>query len=199
MQYFKPIDQEIEGIIFQNWSLAARDDKEYKERRLDRDPKIIPITKIPKFIFNISTKIIQENGTFIDRNPKDFEIAKKIAVQEHKEKKLKELDFNTSNLIKQGFSFDNNIFSLSSNAQLNWQNIMAMLNLDLYQDSKISTLDNKEYLLTKDLALDFIKSYYNRLNSILDDNRNNKIKILEMSDDEYVKDKNESEFNNIPF
>jgi hypothetical protein len=199
MEYFEPIDHTIDNVVFQNWSLVARDDEDYEEKKLRENPRVIPKDKIPKFRFDISIQYVDELGNFKDRDPKDFEVAKRLAVEKRKERELYDLDFEAKVKIKEGFSFDNNSFSLSSNAQLNWQNIMSMKQMGLFQNLEISTKDNQPYLLTEDKVVLFIKAYYNTLNAILADNRKKKQDIINTSIEDYIKGKKESEFNTLPF
>lgn len=63
---------------------------------------------------------------------------------------LKVIDTDTVKEIAKGFDFDGKKFSLSLNAQMNWQGLFIMKQAGLYSTQEISTIDNKSYELTVD-------------------------------------------------
>jgi len=187
MQYFELISKTIDNVEFQHWGLVARNDEDYFEHGYDKDPCIIPITKIPKYKFNLSLDVIDKNGIFHKRNPKDFLVGKKIIVKESKKAELINIDAETTEKLKIGFIFDKKTFSLSSNAQLNWHNIIHLFNMKLYTDTLVSTKDNDTYLLKKEDVHLFFNTYLNTLNEILKEGQNKKFALINSSCTEYLK------------
>lgn len=191
MQYFKLVTNVIDGVEFQHWGLIARDDKEYEKNGHDKDPYVISKDKIPKYKFNLSVKVIDKNGVFHNRSSKDFNIGKKLIVKENKQNELKSIDVETSQKLMEGFKFDEHIFSLSTNAQLNWQNIVYSLNLSPDHEFEISTLNDGEYVLKyEDINL-FRDAYVKTLNEILKKCRDKKKNLLNTSVTEYLKNNKE--------
>jgi len=71
---------------------------------------------------------------------------------------LKVIDKDTSSEISKGFDFDGKKFSLSINAQLNWQRILGLHLLGDFVDTDISTLDSKSYTLKTTDVVSFTKA-----------------------------------------
>lgn len=73
-----------------------------------------------------------------------------ITLAELKELKIKEVDQKTTDIINEGFEFDNKTFSLSMAAQSNWTNIKSNKNVFVAMSLfpiQISTLDSDLYFL----------------------------------------------------
>lgn len=84
-----------------------------------------------------------------------------------KESSVIEIDENTRSEIAKGFQYDGQTFSLSSNAQLNWNRLFLMHQSGLYKPQNISTIDNKEYLLTVESIQAFYNAYFTVINTQL--------------------------------
>lgn len=134
----------------------------------------IPEDKLPKMRYGICEKDLDENGQLVNRPQKDFDDAREAHIESKVVEVIKEIDSVTSSKIKTGFEFDGYMFSLSSNAQLNWQNILNEFNLGEFQSAIISTKDDKIYTLSKNKVEEFYKVYINTLNSILNEGRERK-------------------------
>jgi len=61
---------------------------------------------------------------------------------------IKTIDENTKKEILKGFEFDGQTFSLSANAQINWQGMLSLKTASLFSPTEISTIDDQVYLLT---------------------------------------------------
>ena len=73
--------------------------------------------------------------------------------------KLKEkIDKDTAQRISKGFDFDGHTFSLSQNAQLNWQGLLLLHQSGIFESQEISTKEGATYLLKKEQLMDFIKA-----------------------------------------
>lgn len=73
--------------------------------------------------------------------------------------KIETIDAKTRELIAEGFSFDDEIFSLSVFAQSNWVELKALENI-INWPVNISTMDNKTYSLTKGNLNNFIEAAF---------------------------------------
>ena len=171
--YYKPREVSYEPFLI--FDIYADSKIEYEfNQAIKIDTSIININDMPKMKFGICGKKLDANGNLINRDISEFENAKKKYMDSKFKLKNEKLDTETRQLISNGFIFDNHIFSLSIVAQLNWQNIINMYNLEMYSDSTISTLDSNEYTLQKKDVLLFIKTYITSLNNILSTNRTSK-------------------------
>jgi hypothetical protein len=89
---------------------------------------------------------------------------------EHYRKKCYELiDKQIQDLFSQGFIYNNILFSLSIEAQINWNSLYFYIkDIPLKQGFKlISTKDNSHYKLENTKIIDFINAYNNAKDSIL--------------------------------
>lgn len=176
MKYYKP--KKIVTKPFIVFNAVAMNEADYLERKLDTNKSVITKDQIPKLKFGICEKDIDSNGILIDRNPQDFINAKADFYKAKAKIKYKEIDFNTCHLISDGFEFDGATFSLSSNAQLNWQLIILDVNSNNFKNTLISTKANSTYLLTNDNSIAFVNSYRTSLDTILTNNKNDKKNVL---------------------
>lgn len=70
---------------------------------------------------------------------------------------IKNIDKQVQDKILEGFTFKDNLFSLSQNAQINWQGLFCLYNSNMFGESQIiSTRDNKTFMLKKEDLLEFI-------------------------------------------
>lgn len=81
-------------------------------------------------------------------------------LEDFKEDKIQLIDEKTKQIIERGFEFDNKTFSLSDNAQRNWIGIAAGISVGLYTEANfpfpLSTIDNKQYLLSWENRFNFL-------------------------------------------
>jgi len=92
---------------------------------------------------------------------------------------IQNIDNKTDNIFMKGFDFDNNKFSLSAEAQLNWISlkIIKIQNEFPVNGLQIATKNNGAYLLQKEKLLDFLIAYYNALKTIYGDGLIEKDKV----------------------
>ncbi len=88
------------------------------------------------------------------------------------ESDLKGIDQETNSTIESGFTFDNLVFSLSKNAQLNWGNLFILKQAGLYTDTEIATIDSNVFMLTTGNVNAFFAAYTDALNATLEIGRN---------------------------
>jgi len=107
------------------------------------DPDFSKVKDIPKGHW----KIVGDQ--VIPKSKKERDLFDKETLDSHYRsavtRKLREIDNEVRNRISEGFKFDKNIFSLSANAQLNWNMIKSLTKDDFPYE--ISTKDNKTYIL----------------------------------------------------
>lgn len=68
------------------------------------------------------------------------------SVSSYKDFLIKVIDEHTTELISAGFTFDNNLFSMSANAQINWSNMPNIPSS--FFPLRLSTKDDNVYLLS---------------------------------------------------
>ena len=81
--------------------------------------------------------------------------------------KIAVIDRDTQREVVKGFSFDGHTFSLSQNAQLNWQGLLLLHQVGLFEDQEISTKMDESYLLVKEKLLGFITAGKEKLTAAL--------------------------------
>ena len=69
--------------------------------------------------------------------------------------------------VYKGFEFDDYTFSLSQNAQLNWQGLLLLHQAGLFEDQEISTKMDESYLLVKEKLPGFITAGKEKLTAAL--------------------------------
>jgi len=99
-----------------------------------------------------------------------------IDIDAVKEEKNLLIDAKTNELIKGGFEFDGNMFSMSSDAQRNW---MGLHQFKEYMDFpiKISTLDDGEYSLHEEHLVQFVLKAVGTVEYYLSSGRKLKVKV----------------------
>lgn len=99
---------------------------------------------------------------YFDEKSNTIKIGETIDTETYlKEQKLKQniknIDKQVQDKILEGFTFKDNLFSLSQNAQINWQGLFCLYNSNMFGESQIiSTRDNKTLMLKKEDLLEFI-------------------------------------------
>jgi predicted AAA+ superfamily ATPase len=113
----------------------------------------------------------------------DFLVAGDMSLDDYKKIVCEEIDRKTEASIAEGFVFQNNTFSLSQNAQLNWTSLrMAYIANTLSFPQVISTKDDGAFELTKDNASEFFDDLFSFLKTVLDTGRKKKIAIQAAKD-----------------
>lgn len=140
------------------------------------------LEKEPIKIYGISEYDLIDNK-LVKRDPGQFtETIKEEYYTSMLNRNIDSLGSETGNIIYEGFEFDNNIFSLSINAQTNWNRFLLLHQNNLFVDTEISTFDSKRYILTKDKLVAFIAKYNDAINNALKEHRN---KLDKLKADKY--------------
>lgn len=71
-----------------------------------------------------------------------------VSLSEYKKLRYNEIDYKTITLVVSGFTYDSHQFSLSANAQSNW-NILKSETVEFIWPHDITTIDNNTYSLTE--------------------------------------------------
>lgn len=102
--------------------------------------------------------VIGENSDHPIYDPLTKTIIDADSLQYAIEEKCNQIDIRTEKLIDNGASFDDEIFSMSQNAQINWAslNILFMQNKFPDDGKLIPTKDSDMYLLHKEDVADFM-------------------------------------------
>ena len=89
--------------------------------------------------------------------------------------KIAEIDSETQQSIAEGFTYDGQTFSLSQNAQLNWQRLLLLHQNKLFGESRrISTKDNQTYVLKAANLQAFIRAGQSAIETALEAGRSRK-------------------------
>jgi len=151
-----------------------------EETYLNNQHIIFKLDKEPILIYGISEYDLID-GKLVKRNVKEFE---NRDIREQYYEKILNTNINmigseTNQEINKGFEFDGNVFSLSIYAQINWNRFLLLSQSDLFQDTEISTLDSKRYILKKESLYDFIMCYNKVVNESLIKHREKLDKVIE--------------------
>lgn len=103
-----------------------------------------------------SEKYQLTNGKLLVVNKDESDLL--IDEKEKRQLACKIIDAETRNAIAEGFQFDGKHFSLSQNAQLNWQMLGFLHQAGEFIDTTIPTITSESYLLTAANVLDFVKA-----------------------------------------
>lgn len=98
-----------------------------------------------------------------------------------KEMRYREIDMKTAGLISVGFAYDGANFSLSANAQKNWDSLKTSKN-DYSFPLDISTIDNDVYSLTNSNVQSFWVAARDAVKTQLDSGRILKKAIFDATD-----------------
>lgn len=96
----------------------------------------------------LNTSAITEIEENVQTNFNHIFVDSAMALSDYKDIRYNEIDWKTEQLILAGFVFDSNTFSLSSNAQFNWNNLKVN-EADFTWPVVVSTIDSNEYTLTQ--------------------------------------------------
>jgi len=99
-----------------------------------------------------------------------------------KQERYKEIDLRTTQLISVGFTYDSNTFSLSTNAQTNWNNLKNN-KVDFIWPVEVSTIDNNVYSLALADIGTFWENEKDAVNGHLDSGRSLKKSIFDAVDE----------------
>lgn len=107
-----------------------------------------------------------------------------IPVEQALEEKIKEIDSNTESLIYKGFEYGGLIFSLSTNAQINWSNLPNLP--EQIFPLTILSKDEKPYSLNYSEVMNFYLSAVNGKNTHLQSGTLLKQELLKLKDSESI-------------
>jgi len=117
---------------------------------------------------------------------KDVEIndgtAKSLSLANYKELRYKEIDNKTGNLISAGFSYDSKTFSLSGNAQTNW-NVLKDDESEFTWPVDVTMLNNDTYSLTSANLSAFWTAAKDAVKGHLDSGRSLKKSVFDAADE----------------
>jgi hypothetical protein len=150
MRYFTC--ERIEQKPFLKFDCCARDESELVERQLGINgdesiilaPGVFREDELPKKEYGVYVLDLKD-GVLIPRDPTQLSVAASEIKMREAELLLRKQDALVQNNIAEGFVFDGHIFSLSSNAQINWLRIGQDLILSRFKDREIPTRDNQLY------------------------------------------------------
>lgn len=121
------------------YKLFCTTDNKWEEVIASSEPTKCPTNQAHSFDSD-SISVINQNIQVNDGTPKE------LTLDDYKLLRYNEIDGKTLLLISQGFSYDNEQFSLSLAAQNNW-NTLKHSELDFIWPVDISTIENGEYTL----------------------------------------------------
>ena len=111
-------------------------------------------------------RVIVTNITQADRDLKN---------RLERERVIENIDGETQAAIQAGFNYDGQRFSLSQNAQLNWQRLLLLHQNKLFGESqRISTKDNQTYVLKAANLQAFIRAGQSAIETALEAGRSRK-------------------------
>jgi len=144
---------------------------------------VLPPTKCPSnggHSFDANTIAIEKCGVLInDGTPKE------LPLNEYKRLRYNEIDGKTVAMILPGFVYDTHTFSLSSNAQSNW-NILKAQEAEFTWPVEISTIWNDAYILTQANLAAFWTAGKDAVKGHLDSGRTLKKSIYDAVDEATV-------------
>ena len=126
-----------------------------------------------------ATKVIMDSGAVYPKTSSGWEL-KRPELNIQKETRIIQIDARTQEIISNGFQFDGQMFSLSTNAQQNWTVLMVMLLAGkLTFPFKITSKDDGSYFVQNltDLSA-FIDSAFYAVNYQLEYGRVLKAAVL---------------------
>jgi hypothetical protein len=123
-----------------------------------RNLPVFMLDELPQIKYGSYVVKLVDNALIPLTDVEIFDLKASYDAEMHKISTIK-CDKVISAAISNGFEFDSNIFSLSANAQLNWNRILNLSALGCYTDSIVSTKSGK-YLLTSDNVIAFAKAYH---------------------------------------
>ncbi len=132
--------------------------------------KGVIVDAVPSFEDDEKLKFINNDLVVVKKDSTDLDNEKveKLISDFH------EIDQETSDTIKSGFTFNSLVFSLSLNAQLNWQSLFLLNQAGLYTDTEIATIDSGIFNLTSNDVNSFFVAYTNELKASLKTGRDKK-------------------------
>ena len=191
MYYQARISEQKPYLVF---DCVARSDDELIERQLcqgttDAEGNFVPNQPLepikgvlaekdlPKEVFGICEKTLDSAGNLVPVSATVLATAKAEFEAEEKVAKCQTIDRETEQAIAAGFAFDGQTFSLSQNAQLNWQGIWLAHQANIFKDQEVATKSGGAYLLKKAKVLEFVKAANKAVTDALKAGRTKKGKL----------------------
>ena len=132
---------------------------------------------LPKEIYGICEKTLDSAGNLVPVSAAVLATAKAEFEAEEKATKSKTIDSETEQAIAAGFAFDGQTFSLSPNAQLNWNRLWMAHQANVFKDQDVATKQGGTYLLKKAKVSDFVKAGHKAITDALTAGRTKKAKL----------------------
>lgn len=173
-----------DGIPFTNFEFVGNSDRYINERIEDEglNPDLIICwDDMPKEHddYDFVCPIKEEDGKIVERSKEETEFLNKKARYITLTTINQDIDNDTTRIIEAGFKYDDHIFSLSQNAQNNW-NILAYKSLKKKpSDEIISTIDGKSYKLEGHKIIEFVDAYQDYLSFLLNKANEEKAQLAE--------------------
>lgn len=132
---------------------------------------------LPKEVYGICEKTLDSAGNLVPVSATVLAMAKAEFEAEEKAAKSETIDAETGQAIAAGFAFDGQTFSLSSNAQLNWNRLWLAHQANVFTDQEVATKSDGTYLLKKAKVSDFVKAAHKAVTDALKAGRTKKAKL----------------------
>lgn len=132
---------------------------------------------LPKEIYGISEKMLNSAGNLVPVSATVLATAKAEFEAEEKATKSKNIDSETGQAIAAGFAFDGQTFSLSQNAQLNWNRLWLAYQSNIFNNQEVATKSGGTYPLETAKVLDFVKAANKAVTDALKAGRDKKAKL----------------------
>ena len=147
-------------------SFAVRSTNGYSEAEYLLQPDLTNVVNVEQKFWKVDGDSVVE----MSQTEKDAVLAQELA--DLKIERLHEIDVNTSELIGEGFQYDGHNFSLSQEAQLNWNSIFTLMlegTIPPEADYEISTKDpdNDSYILTPLMRQGFFGLAFTSVSNII--------------------------------
>jgi len=179
MKYF--IGREVQDKPYLIFDCIAMSDEELAEYGviediLRKNKLILSESEIPENIFGICPYIIKDEK-YVKRSEADIQKAKVEYSKDQNSKELQNLDNKVSEKLRY-FVFDKTKFSLSVNAQNNWNRIGMLYANNMFSEYlDLSTYDDSIYRLKRDSVKRFIQTFHDHINHVLSSANKEKLKI----------------------
>lgn len=143
---------------------------EYLDGNWIINPDLTNVNDVPVQYWKVSNDVVVE----MDQSEKD--VVDSLYLQEAIKSRINEVDIKSIQIIERGFSFDGSVFSLSQNAQLNWNSLKTLITSgDIGPDEniEISTKNshNDAYILTPDKRTNFFGLAFITVKQVLNTGR----------------------------
>lgn len=136
-----------------------------------RKPKFLSCYGVYDVYINDTGELTEWSNEQLEEHKRDIAVDSVVSLRAG-------VDTKTVHSIKRGFEFDDNVFSLSTSAQLNWNRILVMYSFGLLNSKiELSTKNNQLYVLSSERVKDFALAYHTAIEQVLKNGRAEKMNI----------------------